>query len=373
MTTLPFLAKTRAAREGFKLPESPLLDMRLLAWPALAALLVLSACPLAIANAEGGDTIELKNSNHSFVDAQGMKNVVGIVNNHGVAPISVTMALNVSDSSGHASTLYENLYGSVIYPTKGAPFKFRLAQGVEAVGKPYVASVKQVDQPFYDTLALNYTNMAVGQERVLTGTMKNTGNVELRNIVVYASVHDENMTDLDSVRSNVVPVLKPGEEAVFTASPDPSVKAQVYYYSCAGFDVNAPISTLPTGDGGFIAYDFTSVAKVSGMRYENATGSIAFGITHYNPKGGPAVIKIPQLVQNQTVAVMMDGKPYDRATVKADGKTVSVDFFVPPGDHEVQIQGVRTVPEFPFAALGLAALTAVVIAAARLKAAFKIS
>jgi hypothetical protein len=351
--------------------------MRLMAWAALATLLVLStiAYPV-VANAASDDnnnTIELKNSNYSFVDAQGMTNVVGIVNNHGVAPISVTMALNVSDSSGRASTLHENLYGKVIYHGEGAPFKFRLGESVKAVGKPYVADVKQVDQPFYDTLVLNYTNMAVGDERVLTGTMKNTGNTELRNVVVYASVHDENMTDLDSVRSNVVPLLRPGEQAVFTASPDPAVKAKVYYYSCAGFDINAPISTLPTGDGGFIAYDFASIAKVGSMRYDNATDSIAFDITHYNPKGGSASIKIPQLAQNQTVAVMMDGKPYDGATVKADGKTVYIDFFVPPGTHAMQIQGVRNMPEFPFAVLGLATLVAAVIAASRLKAAFKIS
>jgi hypothetical protein len=350
--------------------------MRLVAWPVLAIALMLPAYPLANANAQTIDqdnTIELKNSNHSFVDAQGMTNIVGIVNNHGTVPISVTMGLNVSDNSGHTSTLHENLYGSVIYPTKGAPFKFQLAPGLEPVGKPFVASFKWIDQPFYNFLVLNYTNMAVGQERVLTGTMKNVGNVELRNVMVYASVHDEKTNDLDSVKSNIVSVLKPGEIAIFTASPDPAVKANVYYYSCAGFDVNAPISTLPTGDGGFIPYDFTSVAKVSDIRYEKATDSIAFGITHYNPKGGPADIKIPQLAQNQTVAVMMDGKPYERVTVKADGKTVSIDFFVPPGDHQVQIQGVRTVSEFPFAMLALVALIAAAITAARFKAAFKIS
>lgn len=377
MITLPFLERTRAVRGAdFKLPERSLTYMRLLAWPMLAIVLVFSVYPLANANAQGSDqvnTIELKNSDHSFVDAHGMTNIVGIVNNHGMVPISVTMGLNVSDNSGHTSTLYENLYGSVIYPTKGAPFKFRLAPGVEPIGKPFVASFKQVNQPFYNSLVLNYTNMAVGQERFLTGTMKNTGGVELRNIIIYASVHDDKTNDLDSVKSNIVPVLKPGEVAIFTASPDPAVKAAVYYYSCAGFDVDAPISTLPTGDGGFIAYDFTSVAKVSDIRYEKATDSIAFGITHYNPMGGPALIKIPQLARNQTVAVMMDGKPYDKATVKADGKTVSIDFFVPPGDHEVQIQGVRTIPEFPFAVLGLAALTAAAIAAGRFRAAFKIS
>jgi hypothetical protein len=352
--------------------------MRLqLAWYVLSpVLLVLIANPaLANASAISSDiTVALRNSDYTFVDSQRMTNVVGIVDNHGTTPISVTMALNVAYGDGKTSTIFEGLYGSVIYPGKGAPFKFRLEEGTQAVGKPYIAIVRKVvDQPLYKTLVLNYTNMAVGQERVLMGTMKNTGTTELRNIVVYASVHDENTTDIDSVKSNIVPMLKPGEVATFMASPDPSVKAKVYYYSCAGFDINAPISTLSTGDGGFIAYDFSSIAKVSSMRYDNTTDSITFGIKHYNPNGGSASLRIPQFAQNQTLAVMMDGKLYDGATVKGDGKTFFIDFFVPPGEHNVQIQGVRAVPEFPFVPLILAGLISSMIAVARFKAAFKIS
>jgi hypothetical protein len=70
--------------------------------------------------------------------------------------------------------------------------------------------------------------------------------------------------------------------------------------------------------------------------------------------------------------VMMDGEMQE-ASVRGDGKTLYIDFFVPQGDHQVEIQGVRNVPEFPFAVLALAAVTAGAIAAARLKAAFKIS
>lgn len=345
---------------------------------ALTSLLMimLIASPVATAFAQEGkekESIELKNSNYTYVDSGGMLNVVGIVNNKGLAPISVVLGLDVVDESGAKTTLREVPYGRVLFPDKGAPFKFKVAEGLKVDGGPYVLSSEQVDLPFYDTLVLNYTNMAVGEERVLTGTVKNTGPFAVHNITVFASVHDENTLNLDSVRSNVIPVLAPGEEAAFTASPDPAVKAQVYYYSCAGFDPNAPIATLPTADGGFIAYDMQAVAKVSNLRYDDAADSIAFGIKHYNPAGGPAKLRFPQLNQNQTVAVMMDGEAYGNALVSMDGKTVYVDMFIPPGDHDVQVQGIRTVPEFPFAALGLAATFGAVIAAARLKAAFKIS
>ena len=39
----------------------------------------------------------------------------------------------------------------------------------------------------------------------------------------------------------------------------------------------------------------------------------------------------------------MDGKLYSEASVKMDGKTVFVNFFVPPSDHQVQIKAIRNV------------------------------
>lgn len=337
--------------------------MHVLALLGLAVLVALAAHPASYSWAD--DSIELIDSDYTFVDSQGMANVVGIVNNRGDMPVTVTMALDTT-----AGTLQEGLYGSIIFPGEGAPFKFKLEPGVEATGRPYIAKAEQVDAPLYETLVLDYDNMAVGEERILKGTVRNEGSMEFHNVYVYASVHGEDMADIDSVKSNVIPVLRPGEEAEFIASPDPAVKSDVYYYSCAGLDPNAPISTISTGDGGFIPYTMQTVSKISSLKYDNATDSITFGITPYNPDGGKAELWIPQLSKNQTVTVLLDGEPTD-AQVRMDGKTVYVDMFVPSGQHQVQVQGVRTIPEFPLALLALAAIVSVAIFASRFKAAFK--
>jgi hypothetical protein len=50
---------------------------------------------------------------------------------------------------------------------------------------------------------------------------------------------------------------------------------------------------------------------------------------------------VPQLSQNQTILVKMDDKKYGDTSVEMDGKTIHVKLFVPPGDHKVDIQGVR--------------------------------
>ena len=306
----------------------------------------------------------------SFVDSEGRLNVVGTVRNTGKLPIQVTMGLNVKDASGN-HTMQTLTYGRIIWPLNDSPFKFVANSGI--AGKPYLMSVKEVQTPNYLMLVLNYSSMAVGKEKAFVGTIENTAPFDVHNVSVFASVRSDNATQLDTVRSYVIPLLKSGEKQTFIAIPDPSVKSKIYYYSCAGVDYDDPITTLDAGNGRIIPYDMRAVAQISSLRYENMTDSIAFGIRPYMPGGGSLNLKIPQLHQNQMLSVMMDGTPYDSASVKGDGKTMYIDMYIPEGDHNIEIRGVRSVPEFPFAAITLAAITAGLITMARLKAAFKIS
>jgi hypothetical protein len=235
--------------------------------------------------------------------------------------------------------------------------------------------IREIEATYYNTLVLSYDSMAVGEEKAFMGTVKNTGPFAMRNVSVFAAVHSpDHALQLDTVRSNVIPVIQPGEELEFIAIPDPAIGARVLYYSCAGLDYDEPITTLDAGNGKFVAYSLYAIAQVSKLRYESETDSIAFGVRPYAPNGGPLTIKIPQLAQNHTVTVMVDGQLDEKASVRGDGRTMFIDFYVPKGDHQVQIQGVRNVPELPFDTFTLAGATAAAIAAAmRFKAAFKIS
>ena len=328
----------------------------------IAALFAILSLFNATAHAE--DPIKII-SQSSFVDSEGRVNVVGTVRNTGAVPVHVTMGLPVDGRN-----IQEPTYGRVIWPLNDSPFKFVLESG--SAGEPFIMDVREAEATYYGMIVLNYSSMAAGEERAFVGTVKNNAPYDIHNVSVYASVRSDNATQLDTVRSNVIPVLKAGEERQFVAAPDPAVKSKVYYYSCAGLDYDDPITTLDAGDGKFVAYTLSTVAQVSSMKYENATDSISFGIRPYAPGGGDLNLKIPQISDNQTLTVMLDGNVHN-ASIKGDGKTVHIEFFVPEGEHHVQIQGVRNVPEFPLAMLALAALTAGVIAIARLKAAFKIS
>src|SRR5919202_1090530 len=297
--------------------------------------------------AYNSSSIKMTNQ-RTFVDSHGNLNVVGVVNNFGTVPVSVTVGLNTAattaDNSKATNTSFikQPIYGRIIYPFTGAPFKFVIAPQQVIIDKAFIVDVNQISVPNWNVLSLNYSNMPVGKEGALVGTAKNIGSFDLHDVSIYASVHSLNGTQIDSVRSNVIPVIKPGQQIAFVAKPDAAVKSDVFYYSCAGLDLDAPITTLSAGNGQFIPYDLRALARVSDLNYDNATHSINFAITYYSSTGGPLTLKIPQTSEKQSVTVMMDGTVYKKASVQMNGKTVFINFFVPPQSHSIQVRGVRS-------------------------------
>ncbi|MDQ3888820.1 MAG: hypothetical protein M3251_06050 [Thermoproteota archaeon] len=339
---------------------------QILALPAVTLIVILSLSTGAAYSVD--DSVKIV-AQSSFVDFQGKLNVVGTVRNTGALPIRAIVGLEVQDENG-IRIEQQPTYGRIIWPLNDSPFKFVIDSGT--VGHPFIADFKTVEAVHItDMIILNYTSMAAGEENAFVGTVTNNAPFDIYNLSVFASARNENATQLDSVRSNVIAVLKAGEEQPFIAITDPAVKPNIYYYSCAGLDLDAPITTVDAGGAKFIAYDLDAAAQVGAIRYENETDSIAFKIRPYSSTGGPVSLMIPQASQDQTVAVRLDGKLHE-STIRDDGKTIYIDFLVPQGDHQVQIQRVTSMPEMPSAMLGLAALSAGILAAARLKAAFKI-
>jgi hypothetical protein len=285
---------------------------------------------------------------YSFLDSSCNLNIVGVVNNVGRMPVGVTVGLNTTTSIDGlkgaitSTSIKQPIYGKIIYPFTGAPFKFIITPNQVATSKAFIVNVKQISVPNWNVLSLNYSNTPVGKDGALVGMAKNIGPFDLHDVSVYASAHSRNGTQIDSVKSNVIPVIKPGQQIAFSAKPDPAVKSGVFYYSCAGMDLDAPITTLDIGKGQFIPYDLRALARVSDLKYDNATDSIKFAITYYSDIGGPLSLKIPQTSEKQSVSVIMDGTMYEKASVKMNGKTIFIDLFVPPEDHNIQIKGVKS-------------------------------
>jgi hypothetical protein len=288
---------------------------------------------------------------HLFKNSEGILNIAGLVKNDGNMPVHVIVGLNItskisvndtrSSPDQHVSTIQNTTFSRIVFPSTSSPFKFAVPPDSSIIQKAFIADVQEFPAPLYDNLVLNYSNVPVGDNKALEGTVKNVGIVDIHNVSIYASVHNKNRTQIDSVKSNLIPVLKPGQESVFNAIPEPNLREEVEYFSCAGLDYDQPITTLRVDDDEFIPYDLRAIAKISTLEYVNSTDSISFGVKHYNPEGGDLSLKVPQLSENQTIFVMMDDKTYDKPSINMDGKTINIDLFIPPGDHEMKIQGIR--------------------------------
>jgi len=280
-------------------------------------------------------------SGSSFVDSKGKLNIIGVVTNLGTTSERVTVGLDVQKRIDDSKTSLQDVtFSKIIYPGKESPFKFRINDDYDVLGKPYLLQTESTNDPYYNIILQNYSNFPVGKNRELVGTLKNNGSVVVQNISVFASVHDKNGTQIDSIQSNIIPILKPGEIKQFAARPDNSIVNNVNYFSCAGFDPDAPINTLDLGNGKFLPYGLESVARISNFNYDNSTDSISFNADHYNPMGGFVTLKIPQLDNNQIITVFLDNLGVTDTQISKNGKTITTNIFIPPNEHSVRISGI---------------------------------
>jgi hypothetical protein len=289
----------------------------------------------------------------TFIDANGKLNLVGVVDNIGHVPVQVNMGLNVKDTkTGHVTTMIQPTFSKVIYPLAGAPFKFVLddyhnsstnVASSTIPGKAYISSIKEVSVPYFKSLRLNYSNTPIGKDRSLVGTVKNIGPVDVHDVSVIASAHDNKTSQIDSVKSKPISVIKPGEEVPFTATPDPSEGPKILYYSCAEIDLHpGGMNTLDMGNGKTVAYDLHGIVSVSDFKYVSSTDSLVFAVKRWNPTGGPMSLKIVKASGAQDISVLMDGKMNNKdVSVKLmNPQTVHIDFNIPPGNHDIQVKGL---------------------------------
>ena len=276
-----------------------------------------------------------------FQGLNGDRNLVGVVQNNAGAPIEVKIGVNITKPNNISSILTSNTFTNVIYPYTAAPFKFTISSNELFKGLAYPIETKKIAKPFLLELRQNYANLATDDEKALVGTIKNKGFNIIKNVAVYASVHSINGTQIDSVKSTVIPVIHPDEEISYKIIPDSAIKDDVYIYSCAGLDINAPISTMSIGNGEYLVFNLESASAISNFRYENSSDSIIFEIYPYNPVGGPTIFQIPQISSNQKIDIFLDGKKYENKIVTMDGKTISMNIFIPKDKHELKISGIR--------------------------------
>lgn len=291
-----------------------------------------------------------------FRGADGEIKLMGVVHNTRDIPLEVKLGVDITTNTDNATettvTEEATTYSRVLYPYSVSPFKFSIKSPdresqTTLIGKPFINKYEKLSTPNYDGLVtLNYTNIPSGENAALVGTVKNSGPFDLRNVAVYASAHDENRTQIDSVKSNVISVIEPGQEMAFTAIPDLTILSQIKYYSCAGVDMNPQMNKLAIGDNRVVRYDLEGPLAIRDLKYDSASDSMLFGVKHYNPDGGPMAIKVASNYDysgsQSPLVIMLDGKDLfiENTTTKNDGKVLTMDIVIPPKEHEIQIRGI---------------------------------
>jgi hypothetical protein len=282
--------------------------------------------------------------------------LMGVVHNTGGIPLEVNLGVDITTTKDSIETTVTEEtvpYSRVLYPYSVSPFKFSVKSTdpesqstLTGIGKPYIIDFEKQSTPNYDGLViLNYTNIPYGENAALVGTVKNSGPFELRDVAVYASAHDENRKQVDSVKSTTIQSLEPGQEMAFTAIPDPSSKSQIMYYSCAGVDMNPQMSKLIISDKKVVRYDLEGPVAISDLKYDNSSDSMLFGVKHYNPDGGPLTIKVASNEYSGSqnpLSIILDGKDLslDKTTTNDNGKVLTMNIEIPPKEHEVHINGI---------------------------------
>ena len=293
-----------------------------------------------------------------FRGADGEIKLMGVVHNTGDIPLEVKLGVDITTTTTTTSNAAETTvmeeaapYSRVLYPFSVSPFKFSIKSTDQesqatliGIGKPFIINLEKLATPNYEVI-LNYTNIPFGQNAALVGTVKNSGPFELRDVAVYASAHDKTMKQVDSVRSNVIPILEPGQEMAFTAIPDPTSESQIKYYSCAGVDMNPQMNKLIIDDNKMVRYDLEGPVAIRDLKYDNASDSMLFGVKHYNPDGGPLVIKVASneyTGSQNPLSIILDGKDLsiDKTTTGDNGKVLTMNIVIPPKEHKVQITGI---------------------------------
>lgn len=292
--------------------------------------------------------------NKLFKISNGNLILVGSVLNIGKVPAQVLIGYKVTDKISSSVTILKTpLYSTIIYPFEVVPFKLIINSSIGnhlgvSDAKPFILNVRYKLVPKYNNiLVLNYSSVPFGDNKSLVGEVKNNSPFNMNNVVLYASAHSKNGTQIDSVKSTRFPIIKAGQTLKFSAFPNQDIKSQIYSYSCVGADLQDAMSyrLVEVGQKQTVGYKLSGLATIDDIKYINSTDSITFRINNYYSTPGPMELMImPTFSEKQHVSLIMDGKVYKNVVeTTSNGKEILINFLIPQGEHQFQVTGISRV------------------------------
>lgn len=209
-----------------------------------------------------------KNELIGYYDSQGIYTIVGAVRNTENYPIQSSLHLKVLDDDKIISV---DQILPVVFPNKDIPFKIKV-NGV--TGK--TAAISKYDISFKQVLDATESKVGVVYDRTLkkhsdghlTGKIINHGNSTQYNVKVYATLHGENNTFVDTAKNiEKIDKIEPGQIVEFTMYPDPNTAQDVNYYSCFGIgdETITPLAATRFGEKFNFRFDSSASFIVEGF------------------------------------------------------------------------------------------------------------
>lgn len=303
-------------------------------------LIILAALIGITYHSASADVYIASNEYAGYFDHDGTYVVYGSVKNTESQPVLAKVQVAVTENN---STYSESRILPVIYSLNDMPFELRFTQithGSPILQRPEISFIPTNSKPL--DVAIDYDKTLVKYpDGHLTGFVTNTGNSTVRDINIYALVHDKSNRYIGEVENTwTIPSLAPGNKTEFVMYPDPAVAKKVYYYSCfiPGTDSSIELSTPLKGKTFY--FSVLSIVYFTNQKFEPDTNSISLDAS--NPWQMPyfANFMFPENSSNGSFEVKIDGTKVDALT-SMDNETNNwhVAFNVGYGQHKVVISG----------------------------------
>ena len=234
-----------------------------------------------------------------FFDSNGVYQVVGAVKNSENYPVIPTISISIQDGENIISKDFE--YVSIM-PEHEIPFKYSFPEvkGLEPIlNKAEISFIHGIHNNYAIKVMYDET-LIVHPDGHITGRIINTGTQTVSDVRLLAVIHGYDHAVLD-MGENISPIvdMKPGEIRDFVMYPDPSVKSDVWYYSCFAIgDLSVITLNAQRNDETFtIRYD--SRMLISYPEFDESGESISFRMDRGWPLQTYVNFEFPRFSNNE--------------------------------------------------------------------------
>lgn len=273
-------------------------------------ILLVSLCILGVIPFVSADVFVPKDEIVTYFDSVGVYTIAGAVKNTENFAITPTLRFTINDD-GKQIFITQTL--PTVFPNADMPFKTKMP---EVAFKNAILEESTVTFEKNPTKSESHVSILYDRSMIkhsdghLVGRIINNGNQTEYNLKVYATIHGENNTFIDSVQNlEKIDKIEPGQTLEFTMYPDPTLANNVSYYSCfaLGDETIIPLSTIRDGKKFDFRYDSTASFAVKGFD-DTGTELSLVGINSFK---FPTYVnfEFPMLSEAEKFKVLIDEKP----------------------------------------------------------------